>query len=185
MQSLQLSVMDPEELAAHNAAILATNEIKAKVRLADGNRRKGHAEPKVGDRMYVVLADRSIKRRSRASVLFTPDRRTCVVVADDPVRMVAPEGSGIDAYVTPDQAEQILGDGALVVHAMAASEVDARADRQKVAQLEAELRVERAELARLRSARQAADDPGDGSPGRLKAAAKARGAAPDDFGGGK
>lgn len=185
MQSVQLQMMDPEELAAHNAAVLVENERKARARLAADNRRKGHAKPQAGDRMFVVLADRTIKRRSRASVLFTPDRRTCCVVADVPEEMKIEPGSGIDAYITPDQAEQILGDNALVVHAMPIAEADSMADRQTIAKLQAELAASRAESARLRSARQAAEDPGDGSPGRLKAAAKARGAAPDDFGGGK
>lgn len=186
MSLLQLEVPTPEEQQARVEKSRAEDAIRQVAKRAARNRAAGLPEPKPGDRLYVQLQI-GITTRSRAGVVFRAHTRTVVEVVDPESppeeRQVEP---GVDAYVTPAQAEEILEDTALTVGARSGSEVDGAKLRAQVDRLEAENKGLRD---KIRAARMGAKDVGDGAPSRLNAARAAGGGVPksgdDSFGGEK
>jgi len=189
MSLLQLHIPTPEEQAAQVEKARADDVLNQIAKRAARNRKAQLPEPKPGDRLYVQLQV-GIAQRSRAGVVFQARKRTVVEVveADAPPDGRCP-GVGVDACVTPAQAEEILEDTALSVGARSGGEVDGAKLRDENERLMAENNEMRA---KLREARMNAKDSGDGKPARL-AAARATGIAPptphrgkdDDFGGEK
>jgi len=159
--------MDADMLAEMHRQISEKNEQKARIRLAEANRAAGKAAPRPGDVLYVTPA-RGIKSRGRAGLRFTESERTKVVVAGEGFQPKPGE-----VTTTVDGAEQILGDDSLVVFQTAQAAGDEAQLRAQLDQRDADLEAARTEIDRLRAeARRNAKDPGDGSPGRLKAAAE-------------
>jgi len=186
MSLLQLHIPTPQEQQEMVERSRAEDVLIQIAKRADRNRAAGLPEPKPGDRLYVQLQV-GIAQRSRAGVVFQANRRTVVEVveADAPPEDRRPE-SGVDACVTPAQAEEILEDTALSVGARSGGEVDGAKLRAENDRLQAEVNEMRA---KLRDARMNAKDTGDGKPARLNAA-RATGITPpkgkdDDFGGDK
>ena len=181
MNLLQLEIPTPEEQQAKTEEARARNVLHQVAKRADRNRKAGLPEPKVGDRLYVQLQI-GIAQRSRAGVVFRANKRTVVEVVEDPAEHKV--GDGVDAYVNPDQAEEILEDTALTVGARSGGEVDGAKLREQNDALTLEVEKLRAQI---RDARMGAKDNGDGKPARLNAARAARGGAPadGDFGGEK
>ncbi len=171
----QMQPLDPDEQAALHIELTARNEERALRRQRAANRAAGIGEPRPGDRLYVSPA-RGIKARGRAGVRFTEDARAKLVVVDPEMpRVDAPAGF---VAITPDQAEAILGDSSLVTHASSQAETDINGERARADRAEQALEAARRENDTLREAvaraRREARDPGDGTSGRLKAAARAR-----------
>lgn len=177
MAIFQLEIPDPDQQQAKIEEVLAANVVRTKTRLAAQNRAAGHAEPQPGDRLYVQLQV-GIDRRSRAGVVFNSKKRTVVLVTDgqpfDPPTAEQLAEHGVDALVSPDQAEEILGDNALTVGSRSGGDVESSTLRARNAELKGELARVNAELTKLRRARMDAVDTGDGRPVRLQAAAKAK-----------
>lgn len=183
MSLLQLHIPTPQEQQAMVEKARADDVLIQIAKRADRNRAAGLPEPKPGDRLYVQLQV-GITQRSRAGVVFQANRRTVVEVveADSPPEDRRPE-SGVDACVTPAQAEEILEDTALSVGARSGGEVDGAKLRAQVERLEAENQKLRT---KIRDARMNAKDSGDGKPVRLQAArAAGEGGEGDGFGGDK
>jgi hypothetical protein len=186
-QLMQVEMMDPEEAQRLLEAKQAESAAKERARLAAQNRLTGHAKPEPGDRLYVTTA-RGIPQRSRAGCLFKETARTeiCVAGDGDTVGPVLDEkGQPTGAYiVSMHSAEMIIADTGLNVTALGHEAFDASEMRKTIAAKDAEIDRLRSENARiLREARQSAKDPGDGSPGRLAAARKAKAGLPDPDGG--
>lgn len=176
-------MIHPEELAEHNRRIEEDNERRRRARLAESNRAAGKPAPRPGAKLFVSTA-RGIPRRARAGLVFTYGTRAEVNVIDAPDAEVA-EKRKAGAYVANvDGAEEILADEALLVHSTGGADPDAAKLRDANAALTEENERLRAELARARAN---ATDPGDGTPGRLKAqeAARAAAAVKSDKAGGK
>lgn len=189
----QIAQMDPEEQARQHAETLAKNEARERARVAAANRAAGHAEPKPGDKLYVSLALRDIKSRSRAGVTFSEGKRTEVVVVDvedtDAARaeLAARHIKG-DKVVSVAGAELILADTGLNVRPVSVDDADASDLRAQLARVTAERDQAKLDYQRAVSeARRNAPESTDGSPSKLRAADKARaklGTPPDDdFGG--
>lgn len=171
--SIQMDVLTPDEHAAKLARQAEENEAAEKLRLAAQNRIEKRPQPKPGDRFYVTTTIQP--GRSRAKCHFLPGRRTEVrVVAAGEKLGPALEGGEI-AYYTVDVngAEMILADNALSMNVTSASDVEPAELRKQLALKDAEIARMRKEHERaLREARMAAPPSVDGSPERLKAAAK-------------
>lgn len=193
----QFAVPDPEEQARQHAEVVARNEAKERARIAAANRAAGHAEPKPGDRLYVSLALRDIKSRSRAGVTFEEGKRTEVLVVDvedtETARAdLAARHKAGDKVASVAGAELILADTGLNVRPISADDVDAGELRAQLARMTAERDQARQDYQRaIAEARRAAPESTDGSPSKLRAADKARaklGSPPgkddDGFGGG-
>lgn len=175
-QSATLPMMvDPEEIAAAHARIVLANERKERARVAAGNRARGIAEPKPGDKLFVEPRG---ERRARGGILFVRGAKTTVLVVgeDDTV------GVG---QVRAHGAEEILADPELIVGARNATEDQAAKLRADNAAKDAEIAKLKADNERyIREARMRAPDDENGGPARLRAAAKARGerSDPESFG---
>ncbi len=171
MSLLQLEVLTPEEQQAKVEKDRADDAVRQIVKLALKNRAAGLPEPRPGDRLYVQLQV-GIPARSRAGVVFVQNKRTVVEVVDsDASAEDRKPGSGVDACVTPAQAEEILADTALSVGARSSTEVDGAKLRAQLDRVEAENQKLRQQI---RDARMNAKDGGDGRPSRLDAARRAR-----------
>lgn len=169
---------DPEVAAAKARETMAANEQRARARQAAANRAAGIPQPRPGDVMYVGPG-RGLKRRMRAGIPFEEGKRKAILVIDpDTFDGKLPDGH---VSVTVHGAEEILGDDALAVHATSSADhevAEERAARERAEQARERAEAENAKLkALLADARRNAPDPGDGSPGRLKAARAARAAA--------
>jgi hypothetical protein len=168
----------PDDIRAAHARITADLDSRHKRHIADTNRSKGHPAPEVGQTYYAWLAKQVRSGvRTREGIDFAPGQNVKIeVVADDEASAKARRLAG-ESVVTVDGMERIFEDDTLVINrdpralvsedlaaaqaAIDAAEARAAAAERRVAELESE-------------ARRNAPDPGDGSPGRLKAAAKAR-----------
>jgi hypothetical protein len=180
-----LQPMDPEAQAEFHAEVVARNEQRHRARIAAANRKAGIAQPQPGDVLFVTPA-RGIKQRGRAGVRFSDAKRERVFVVEPGAvgTVVQPDSLVVDVY----GAEEILADMSLNTHATSAVDADASAERAARERAEAELARVNRENATLRAqmaeARRNAPDPGDGTPGRLKAAraAAAKAGKPSDDG---
>lgn len=172
---MEAEILHPDELAERYLAITIANEERWRRRIAAKNRAAGRAEPHPGDRLY-IRAVNGIKRRNRAGLQFEAGvRREVTVSAMDGAELLAAQRAGA-SVCSVHGAEDLLADDSLIVNAPDAE-----------SELGAEVVRLRAEVDRLvAEARRNAADPGDGTSGRLKAAAKARAQADGgDFGGTK
>jgi hypothetical protein len=152
------------------------NARRERIRLRKANAKKGFAEPKVGEVLHIQL-DGTITRRTRGGVRFERGQRIPVTVVDmDPDRLRQAQMSG-QSVTDIAGAERIIEDTMLHVYRSAGGSADQSATEAKLAAVEEELRITRADLARAREARMEAIDKGDGSPARLAAARKVAAAA--------
>jgi hypothetical protein len=184
VQTVQLEVLNPEELAEKHAAAMRANEQRERARVAAANRLAGHAKPEPGDRMYVTTM-RGIPRRGRAGIRFVQEARTEILVVHNDLekRGEVPAGTAI---VTVDGAETLLADDALNVSTRPATDVEAAGLRSQLAERDAQIAAQTAEIERLkREARQSAPMDPQGGPARLRAADRAgrKAADPEGFGG--
>lgn len=170
--------MTAEELAAYHAKQQELAEQKSAERLAKANRARGLPEPTPGTKLYVSTA-RGISRRQRAGLAFAYTARTEVEVSDMDSREIA-RARDADGQVrgkrlvSRQQAEEILADDGLVVHT--GGDADALNKATKALQ-DAQARIAELEAKASQNvvdARRNAEPSEDGSPSRLKAAAKAR-----------
>lgn len=178
MQTIQLEVLNAEEEAAKNLAVLAANDVQEFERIVAANLRAGHPLPETG--LHLFVSTRSVPRRSRAGITFGRDRLHLIVVANvaDPGQV--PSGA---IPISVRQAHMILNDNELSLSSRSATDADAAALRTTVADRDAEIAALKAENARLaREARQGAEPDANGGPARLRAA-RAAGKDPEGFGG--
>lgn len=178
--NLQFQTLDPEEQARHHAEVMARNEARERARISGLNRAAGHPEPKPGDKLYVHLALRDTKKRSRAGVTFEENTRTEVLVVDVPdtdfgrLSLEKRHLAG-DKVVSVAGAEMILADTGLNVRPVSADEIDASELRKQLAQVTAERDRAKEDYAReVARARRDAPESNDGRPSKLRAADKAR-----------
>jgi hypothetical protein len=166
-----------EQAAERDRIITESNERRERIRLRRANKQAGYKEPAPGDTLHVQL-DNTVTKRTRGGIRFERGhRRTIKVVEETGDALLELQRSGHDVTDVYG-AERILEDAALHVYSTATVDRDADELAARNAQLEEELRLERAEheslKKRLREARQAAPASSDGAPTRLQAAAKVR-----------
>jgi hypothetical protein len=163
--------------------VRAENARRDRVMRARRNRAAKRPEPKAGDKLFVA-AGLGLKSRGRAGIRF-PGGFGVASAEVDVVDATDEELAGIRALkpgsliVNLDGAEQILEDGALVVHSQphqAAAPTEASAERDR---LDAENKALREELQRLRNARRDAADSPTAAPTRLRAGQAAKSSASD------
>lgn len=166
------------ELDQHRHGLVSLqNEARERRRVAKTNREAGHPAPRVGDKMFVSIGDRTLMRRSRAGIRFEGkgQRKTVSIIdaTDDEIKVLQAEPNSQDV-VNVWGAEQILADEALSINqrAIAPEELDEVKRRNDA--LEEENRAMREDLRKLREARQGAKDDGDGAPARLIAQREAK-----------
>jgi hypothetical protein len=166
----------PDDLRKAHEKIWNDLQARHLVHLAAKNRAKGHPDPQVGDTFYAWLT-KPVRGgvRTREGINFEVGKTIKLAVVDD-ADLAEARAGGVNA-VTVAGMERVFDDDTLVVNrdplAIAADELAAERDRAAAAEAKAaDLEKRIAEL--QAAARQTATDPGDGSPGRLKAAAKAR-----------
>jgi hypothetical protein len=178
-----------EQEVARNRVVIRANERRERARVRAANAKRGFSEPTPGDTLFVQL-DGSITRRTRSGVRFERYTRIEVQVVEGTeeevkAKQVAKVASGgVVDFVSVLGAEYIIEDMALHVYESPAATADVQELERRKAAVEEELKVSRAENARLqealrkeRKARQSAVDTGTGAPNRLQAAAAAREAA--------
>lgn len=160
--------------------VTADNDRRARIMLRRANQKKGHTQPRPGDRYHVQL-DRTIKARTRAGLRFESGSRAPVEVVDgseDEVKLAQQAGHRV---VTRHGMDRILGDDMLHVYDAPMRDADVVELKAKLAQAGERatlLEQENERILRMvRDARMAAKDSEDGSPSRLLAARKAREAA--------
>jgi hypothetical protein len=169
-----------------NEKEMALNDRRERRRLFESNRKAGHPEPKVGDRMWISVNSTLTPRRTRAGIMFEKGARVQVEVVDMSDADLAALRAEARATSKPNPpivtrygAEQILADDALNVHKHDAAVLgDNEKLRAANAQIEEELRAAREELRALRAARMSAPESPTGAPARLQAAAAAKAGKP-------
>lgn len=166
------------ELDQHRHALVGLqNEARERRRVVKANRAAGHPAPRVGDKLYVSIGDRTLMRRSRAGLRFEGkgQRKTVEVVdaTDEEIKVMQAEPNSQDV-VNVWGAEQILADEALSINQRAIAPEELDEVRRRNDALEEENRTMREENRKLREARQGAKDEGDGAPARLIAQREAK-----------
>lgn len=166
-----------------HSRMTAINEKRERLRLRRSNDKKGFEEPKVGQ-VYFVQLDGSITRRSRGrdprwdypGIRFERNKRVEITVVSDEDYEKTKSNTPDANVVTVHGAELIIEDGALHVFETPMSSEDIGEIRQRNTELEEELQLARAEVAKLRQAaaemkarREAPDSP-EGKPNKLAAA---------------
>jgi hypothetical protein len=165
----------PFELqTARDLEAVKVNNERERRRRRRANQALGYAEPKPGDKLHVQL-DSTLLRRGRAGLRLERGRRVTVEVVDmEPEELALAQLNG-RLVVSVDGAEQIIEDTSLHKASDPATTFEDRAQLEaRNQELEQELQLARAEMKRMREARQAAGDSKQGEPARLQAAARAR-----------
>lgn len=176
---LEPTVYDQEQ--ARNAAIIADNDRRERYHLIKRVKKiPGFKEPKPGDTLYVMMANRQATRRNRAGLRFegAQGRRPIRVVelTDDQVQEKQRAGADV---VNVWGALKLWEDDALVVFHEAASVREAAELESQLSAAQEESANLRKELTSLRAAkrdaRQKATDSPTGAPSRLQAAGAVKG----------